>query len=108
MLCNIIKYEAALGLEHYIGCAVLWGFVSNHLGIEDDLSVQSRLCFVAPSGLKPRRLVLAHFAYSQVSSNPDCTHFLNSHLASSGLHNTWRELHGIALGISRAGFHLMW
>jgi len=90
-------------LDHYMQCAVLWGFVANHFGIEEDISLQSRLCLTAPSELKLRRLALAHFSYSQVSSNPECEHFLSAHVASPGLHNTWREIHGIALGISRAG-----
>lgn len=95
-------------LDHYMQCLILWQFVAKQFGIEEDFSVQSRLCLVAPSVIKLRRLALAHFIYSQVSSHPDCHHFINSHIVSPGLHNTWREIHEIALGISRTGFHILW
>ena len=94
-------------LDHYMQCPILWSFVANYFGAEEDISLHSRLCLVSPSDLKLRRLALAHYVYGQVYSDPDCLHFLNSHIASPGLHNTWREIHGIALGISRAGYLLM-
>jgi len=69
-------------LVHCMRCPILQQFVSKHFEIEDDLSVQSRLCLAVPSVVKLRRLAVAHSVYSQLSSHPDCQHFMNSHIVT--------------------------
>jgi len=95
-------------LAHYIFCPVLWNLIGQHFGTEDDYRFHSRVCLSAPTEVKLRRLALAHFIYSQLSSCPDCQHFLNAHVASPGMYHTWREIHQLAVGIGRAGFHVVW